>query len=127
MNDGCTILIVDNAPLVVDRLFDMLSELKIVNELMSANSYDNAIEKIQIKHPHFVLLDIQLPGKNGIELLSFIKQYYPEIITIMLTNTTSNYYKDLCNSMGVHYFIDKSTEFEKVPGIIASEVFLKHV
>jgi CheY-like chemotaxis protein len=120
MRAGYSILVVDNTPLIVDRLFDMLNEMECVNELISANSYNNAIEEIQKKHPQVVLLDIQLPGKNGIELLGFIRQYHPEIITIMLTNMAGGVYKDLCTSMGVNYFVDKSTEFERVPLIIES-------
>lgn len=123
MNAGYKILVVDDAALVVDRLFDILNEMEVVNELISAHSYQDAVEKIQQKNPHFVLLDIQLRGKNGIELLSFIKQQYPEIITIMHTNLVSDYYKDLCNEMGANYFIDKSTEFEKVPEIIKANLF----
>jgi len=123
INAGYKILVVDDAALVVDRLFDILNEMVVVNELISAHSYQDAVEKIQQKNPHFVLLDIQLRGKNGIELLSFIKQQYPEIITIMHTNLVSDYYKDLCNEIGANYFIDKSTEFERVPEIIMSNLY----
>jgi DNA-binding NarL/FixJ family response regulator len=112
------ILIVDDSALVVDRLFENLHEMKCVDKLFSAHSYLEAINQIKQQLPHFVLLDIQLPGKNGIELLSFIKQNYPNIVTIMLTNMVSDYYKDLCNNIGADYFIDKSSEFEKIPGII---------
>jgi DNA-binding NarL/FixJ family response regulator len=112
------ILIVDDSALVVDRLFENLHEMKCVDKLFSAHSYAEAVNQIKLQPPQFILLDIQLPGKNGIELLSYIKQNYPNIITIMLTNMVSDYYKDLCNNIGADYFIDKSSEFEKIPGII---------
>ena len=64
------------------------------------------------------MLDIQLPGKNGIELLSFVKSRYPQIKIIIVTNRASDYYRDLCNEMGANSFIDKSTEFEKIPELI---------
>jgi DNA-binding NarL/FixJ family response regulator len=118
MMNSYKILIVDDSALVVDRLFENLHEMKCVDKLFSAHSYLEAINQIKQQLPHFVLLDIQLPGKNGIELLSFIKQNYPNIVTIMLTNMVSDYYKDLCNNIGADYFIDKSSEFEKIPGII---------
>lgn len=118
MMNSYKILIVDDSALVVDRLFENLHEMKCVDKLFSAHSYPEAVNQIIQQPPHFVLLDIQLPGKNGIELLSFIKQNYPNIVTIMLTNMVSDYYKDLCNNIGADYFIDKSSEFEKIPGII---------
>lgn len=112
------ILIVDDSELVVSRLSDMLKESSILVNILTAYSYTEAQEKMKQHQPSLVLLDIQLPGKNGIELLSLIKAEYPKVITIMLTNRVSTYYKNLCEAMGANHFIDKSSEFETIPNII---------
>jgi DNA-binding NarL/FixJ family response regulator len=126
-NNYLKILIVDDAALVVSRLFEILSELDCIEMLYKANSYNQATEAIKKNLPDLVLLDIQLPGKNGIELLRFIKKNYPDIITVMLTNRVSDYYKELCESMGANHFIDKSSEFEKIPSIIESYMPEKNI
>jgi DNA-binding NarL/FixJ family response regulator len=119
-NGQVTILVVDDTDLIVQRLFEILTEMECVAGLYKANCYEEAEQLLALNHPCLVLLDIQLPGKNGIELLGFIKKEYPHIIVIMLTNKVSYYYKELCESMGCDHFVDKSREFEKIPAIIES-------
>jgi DNA-binding NarL/FixJ family response regulator len=46
---------------------------------------DNIIEKINSCKPDVVLMDIDMPGTNGIEALKEIKQVFPGIEIIMLT------------------------------------------
>ncbi|MBC7867382.1 MAG: response regulator transcription factor [Gloeobacteraceae cyanobacterium ES-bin-316] len=116
------ILVVDDSPLVIQRLFQILNETDCVETLYEANSYYQAVEVLKNKQLDIVLLDIQIPGKNGIELLGFIRKNYPSVITIMLTNKVSASYKDLCQSMGCNHFVDKSSEFESIAGILESYI-----
>lgn len=120
------ILIVDGSVLVVSRLSDMLKESNDQINISTALSYDEAEQEMRTHPPQLVLLDIQLPERNGIALLSFIKSLYPNVITIVLTNRVSNYYKSLCNSMGADHFIDKSRDFEKIPTLIHSYIVDKN-
>jgi len=46
---------------------------------------ETAIEAIDKNPPDLILLDIGLPGMNGIEALSQIKSLYPDILIIMIT------------------------------------------
>ncbi|RYD77580.1 MAG: response regulator [Sphingobacteriales bacterium] len=112
------VLIVDDSNIVVERLSAIISEMTSVGPVLISNSFNQAVNLLNVETPDAVLLDIQLPEKNGIELLAFIKSNHPTIKTIIVTNRASAYYKQLCQKMGADGFIDKSTEFEKIPGII---------
>ena len=112
------VLIVDDSAIVVERLSEIISEMTSVAPVLISNSFNEAVDIINVELPDVILLDIQLPGKNGIELLSFVKSRYPQIKIIIVTNRASDYYRDLCNEMGANSFIDKSTEFEKIPELI---------
>ena len=112
------VLIVDDSAIVVERLSEIISEMTSVAPVLISNSFNEAVDLINVELPDVILLDIQLPGKNGIELLSFVKSRYPQIKIIIVTNRASDYYRDLCNEMGANSFIDKSTEFEKIPELI---------
>jgi DNA-binding NarL/FixJ family response regulator len=118
INTHLKILIVDDTEIVLERLFDMIAELDSVDSVLKSNSYNQTVELIKQQAPDVILVDLQLPGKNGIELLKYVKRNYPAVKTIIVTNSASEFYRDLCNSLGADYFIDKSTEFEKIPGII---------
>src|SRR2546426_2085775 len=105
-----TILIVDDSQLIAERLVIMLKELTIVGSIAKASNYTEAVELLIVANPDVVFLDIHLPGRNGIELLKFIKNNYPLKKVIMLTNESGDYYRNLCAKAGAAYFIDKSKE-----------------
>lgn len=119
------VLIVDDSNIVVERLSGIISEMASVGPVLISNTFNQAVDLISVEVPDVILLDIQLPGKNGIELLAFLKSNYSGIKTIIVTNRASAYYKDLCEEMGADSFIDKSTEFEKIPEIIESLFFVR--
>jgi DNA-binding NarL/FixJ family response regulator len=112
------LLIVDDSVIIVDRLLSLLTELDCISYIGKAHSYIEAEEQLQKTAFDIVLLDINLPDKNGIELLSHVKDAYPEIKTVMLTNQSNEHYRNLCEKMGSDHFVDKTSDFEKIPEII---------
>jgi DNA-binding NarL/FixJ family response regulator len=114
------ILIVDDSSLITDRLEEMLHDIQGIDSILKASDYDEAISIIAKHKTDILFLDIHLPGKNGIELLGFIKDNYPKIKVVMLTNEASDYYRNICKKAGAAYFVDKSKEFELIPGIVSS-------
>lgn len=114
------VLIIDDSYLIIERLTDMLRELEAIGDITHALSGMDAMEILESRTPDVILLDINLPDTNGVELLRIIKEKYPGIIIIMLTNQANDYYRQLCMKMGADYFADKSEDFELIPGIISS-------
>ena len=114
------ILIIDDSALIVERLINILKDLKNVGSIKLAGTCAEANILLEQSQPQIIFLDIHLPDKSGIELLNKIKTSHPEIIVIMFTNQGSDSYKALCIELGANYFIDKSKDFELIPEIISS-------
>ncbi|GAB3171624.1 LytR/AlgR family response regulator transcription factor [Telluribacter humicola] len=73
-------LIVDDERLArneLKRLLESHSKIEIVGE---ASNADEALDLIDELQPELLFLDIQMPGKNGFELLSSIEGKAPEVI-----------------------------------------------
>src|SRR5437762_10223168 len=51
----------------------------------SFRSMEEALEKMQLELPHIMLVDIGLPGMNGIEGIRLLKEKWPDILLLMLT------------------------------------------
>ena len=117
---GRSILIVDDSVLIVQRIRGILKDVKNVGQIFSAGSYNDAVKILTGERPDIVLLDIQLPGKNGLELLRFITKVHPGMKVVMISNHTSEYYQRLCRKTGAAGFIDKSKDFDLIPGILES-------
>src|ERR1700730_16316065 len=115
-----TVLIVDDSPIIIERLKIMLEDLENIRNILHTGTYSKALSILTDTNPDIAILDINLPDKSGIELLRYIKRNHMEITVIMLSNQSGEHYRNLCKLNGAEYFIDKSTEFELVPGIILS-------
>ena len=121
-NNTMHALIVDSAEVVATRLHDLLDEMNCFHNISVADNYTEAVAQIDDHTPDVILLDIQLPDNSGIELLKLIKQKYPGLKVIVLTNKSSETYRNLCEQIGSDHFIDKSTSFENITSIIRSYV-----
>jgi DNA-binding NarL/FixJ family response regulator len=113
------ILIVDDSPLIIARIIELINNVKGVFAIKTCGTFTDAIQLLQEFQPNVILSDISLPDKSGIELLRYTKNNFPLAIVIMVSNENSHY-ASLCLQMGAHYYIDKSKEFDKIPGIISS-------
>lgn len=61
------ILIVDDEPLARERLVHLLTEINQENQLIEASNGLEAIEQVNNEEPDIVLMDIRMPGMNGLE------------------------------------------------------------
>ena len=119
-NTKLVILIVDDNKCFVDRIVGMLDELNNISYINVASDYEQARRLLEEERPDLVLLDINLPGKSGIELLRRIKESGWRCEVIMITNHADEYYRQQCISLGVKHFLDKSNDFGMVPEIVGN-------
>ena len=68
-----------------------------------------ALEKIETFHPDFILMDIELPGENGLNLTREIKLAHPHIIILVITNLDIQEYREAALQYGADGFFGKST------------------
>lgn len=126
MKENLSILIVDDNRNFVDRMIALLEDVKTNKQINIASNYEEAHRFLSVKDHDIVLLDINLPGKNGIELLKFIFQRSKQCEVIMITNHADGYYRDQCTELGAKYFLDKSNDFALVPEIVTAFTFKKY-
>ena len=115
-----TVLIVDDSPIIISKLLELLEDVGTIRSIKSCGSYSHAVESIDAYNPDVVLLDINLPDKSGIQLLRHVKNKLPQVRVIMVTNQNSTYYRNLCIDLGAEHFLDKSKDFEALPSILTS-------
>lgn len=104
------LLIVDDHEMVREGLKAILvaeQDFQIVGEAASA---EQAVEIIERLRPHIALVDIRLPGTNGIELCHTITEHYPETAVIILTTFTDENLVAQCIQAGARGFIIKDIE-----------------
>lgn len=114
MEEKLKVLIVDDSEAVREALKDILSEIKIVELIGEAMDGEFGIDLVTKLEPHVIILDLNMPKMNGLDVLSFVKKNYPSIIVIVMTNYPTEYFRLKCEKLGADYFFDKSNEFELI-------------
>jgi DNA-binding NarL/FixJ family response regulator len=113
------VFIVDDSPSIRVRLVEMLSRMRQVDVVGEAESASEAVDGILRMRPDSVLLDLNLKGRTGIDVLRAVHYRHPEIAFVVLTNHAEPQYRRACLAAGARYFLDKSGEFDRVPAVIA--------
>jgi DNA-binding NarL/FixJ family response regulator len=113
-----TVLIADDSQVVAERLITMLSELREIEIAGHAGTVPEALHSVRSLRPDVVILDLQMPGGHGMDVLKTIKREQPDLVVIVLTNHTHPQYGKKCLENGAHVLFDKSTEFQKVAVVL---------
>ena len=108
--------------LVVDDEKGVVNELKELLEMRdykvySATSGEEALSIMKKENPNIVVLDILMPGMDGIEVLRQIKKTYPKTRVIMLTAVEDEGVKKMATSLGASGYLTKPYSFEEVISI----------
>ncbi len=122
MKKNLIIMIVDDNVNFVNRMKGLLENLDCISSITVAGDYDSAVRLLIEQTPDFLLLDINLPGKNGMEILKVIKNENLKCEVIMITNHADEYYRIQCKKLGATHFLDKSSEFGLVTEIISQKI-----
>src|ERR1051326_2873279 len=116
------VFIVEDFVPVRRRLTELLTEVDGVEIVGEAESPRDAIRGILDQRPDWVVLDFQLLGGTGVDVLKAVHPKAPSIRFIVLTNHPSPQYRRACMESGAGWFFDKSTEFAKIRDVIAGPV-----
>jgi DNA-binding NarL/FixJ family response regulator len=112
------VVIADDSCIIRCRLARKISKLRGIIVARETDDVNSTLEAIRAVHPNVVILDIQMPGGSGIDVLAQMKKEHADIIVIMLTNYALSPLKKKCLELGADYFFDKSTEFDKVSEVL---------
>jgi DNA-binding NarL/FixJ family response regulator len=112
------VLIADDSPVITERLTDLLKEVAGVQVVGHATDVSEAIESIAALSPDAVILDLQMPGGSGLDVLRAVRAVYPGMSVLVCTNYPYAQYREECMHAGADFFLDKSADFEKIPGIL---------
>lgn len=107
------VLIVEDSRIVRERLTAMLAELAPeIEEIVEARDPAEARERLRSLRPDVVLLDVRMPGGDGLDVLHEAKRLSPPPVVLVLTNAPFAQYRQACAQAGADYFFDKSADLD---------------
>ncbi len=111
------ILIVDDEKNIVSSLTGILADEGY--EVAKTGDGIEALEIIQTDPPDLVLLDIWLPGMDGIEVLKTVKAYHPEIEVLIMSGHGTIDTAVKATKLGAQDFIEKPFSLDRITQSIA--------
>ncbi len=107
-----TILVVDDEESICQSLKAILSDEG--HQVMVADSGEAAIKIVEEEMPRLVLLDIWLPGMDGLQTLKTIKSEHPDVLVIMMSGHGTIETAVKATKLGAFDFIEKPLSLDKV-------------
>jgi len=111
------ILVIDDDPAVVDTLVTLLGEEGY--GVSSAVTSDEGLKLFILSHPDLVLLDIALPGMNGIEMLKRIRSVAPTARVVMVSGVTDPARAREALELGALAWVDKPFDLAYLKRVVA--------
>jgi len=87
-------------------------------DMLEASNGEEAMQKIKTLSPEAILMDLRLPGENGLELTKKIKVQYPNIIVVILTNYDLPEYREAAYHAGADHFVSKDSFLSMIGSIL---------
>jgi DNA-binding NarL/FixJ family response regulator len=112
------ILIVDDHPLTVHLLFDLLSAAFPLLQVRSAKNAEEALQACRLDIPRVVVLDIGLPATSGIEVAAQIKALSSSVGIVMHSIFDHEIYREKSIAAGADAFVSKTRTYaELLPAV----------
>jgi DNA-binding NarL/FixJ family response regulator len=112
------VFVADDSAAIRERILSLLEEIPGVEIVGHAEDALAARVLVTALQPDVVILDINMPGGSGVEVLRDIKNASHPPRVIMLTNHSQLQYRHRCLEAGADAFLDKSTEFGNIRAVL---------
>jgi two-component system response regulator DevR len=106
-----TVYLADDSKAVRERMAALVDEIEGVELIGQAEDAPQAVEGIQLLKPDVAIVDIQMPGGNGLKVLEAAKQVEPVPWVIILTAFPTEQHRCIYLGAGADGFFDKAKEF----------------
>ena len=111
------VFLADDSALIRDRVAAMLVA-RSMHVVSAAATPEGSIAGILAAHPDVVVLDAQLEGGTGLEVLRAVRGADPAIAFVVFSNNAGPAYRKRYLGEGAQRFLDKTSEFDQLAAAV---------
>jgi DNA-binding NarL/FixJ family response regulator len=120
MRPGITVLIADDHPIFRTGLRQVIETDPVVRVVAEAADGDEALATIQSVGPDVAVLDIDMPGRDGLDVARALRDRRSATRVIFLTLHTDAWFLNAALDAGVHGYVPKESATTEIAGAIRS-------
>ncbi|MCX6235019.1 MAG: response regulator [Bacteroidetes bacterium] len=111
-----TCLIVDNDQFASERLENLLSKIEGVEILGNIEASVSAVSAIVEKNPDLVFIEVEMPVKNGFDVMSEVRNKYSDSEFILVTSF--NHYAIKAINYSVYGYLLKPVDYDELKEVV---------
>ena len=112
------ILLADDSDLILNRLQDIVRNYDQLELVGSFCNGSETLKAMRLMKPDLAIVDIQMPGYTGLEVLHEIRKENKTMKFVILTLFSSGFYRQRAMKEGADYFFSKAEDFDKIHIVI---------
>ena len=109
-----SVMLVDDQTILLEGLETLLSIRPEIEIVGTAQTGEEAIERLRSAVPDIILMDIRMPGMGGVKATEAIKKDYPQVTILILTTFDDDAYIIDALSYGASGYLLKDIDGEKL-------------
>jgi DNA-binding NarL/FixJ family response regulator len=112
------VLVADDHPLILQglrRSLEACDDIEVVGEARSGSEVIGLVER---RRPDVVLLDLRMPGMDGVECVKQIKQSSPEVKAVVLSACDDRPSIESAQKAGASAYVIKSVSSVDIPALL---------
>jgi DNA-binding NarL/FixJ family response regulator len=94
----------------------------------ASSTAEEALEKMAKEEPDLLILEIKLPGKDGLEFIKYLMPFYPNLKILVYSSHSEEFYAERCLKAGAVGYLHKMDPMGKLQGavekILRGELYL---
>jgi DNA-binding NarL/FixJ family response regulator len=122
MDKATTIMIVDDHVNLRKLLHEWLSDELPGCSFVEMRTANEALTYCRQESPHVIIMDIDMPGINGIDATSRVKSILPDTKVVILTVHDNGLYKEAAMKAGATAFVNKRRLYDDLVPVLSDIV-----
>jgi DNA-binding NarL/FixJ family response regulator len=114
MREAMNVLIADDHPATRRGLQEILADALPSTQFGIAADADEVMKKLSETKYDLILLDINMPGRSGLDALHDIKRLFPHLPVVMVSVHSEEEYAEPCLRLGAAAYINKDSAPEEL-------------
>ncbi len=108
------VLICDDHAIVRQGLRQIIDEQHDMNTVAEAGGYPEVMKQLREHEADLLLLDVSMPGKNGIEILKLVKKEFPKLVVLVLSMYPEDQYAVRAIRAGASGYLTKQSAADQL-------------
>lgn len=106
------VMVIEDSEIIRQRLTEMIRQIQSIALVGCATNGVQGLAMFRMLKPDAVLLDLQMEGLHGMDLIPIFKRELPQCRVVVLTAFGDKSTRERAMQLGADFFYDKASEFD---------------